>query len=343
MSNENCTLVRKTGFRPFKRCMYCDQPIRECFGIQFMVIASAIIALLILIFFISDLPALVFDTMILITLLVALLAFLASKETNEIVLNNVLLSQLNKQLEERVKNRTIELEHSNDALIKADQMKNEFIGVINHELKTPITSVISGIELIRVHGIEKLNESQKKMIDIMDKSGRDMLRLANNLLDVSKIESGKIVLYPDHFPLVSMMEEVVQALRPEADRKHVQIETRIDDSISTIYADPDRIKQAFFNIIDNAIKYSNEGGHVSISAKVVDHIILIEVSDKGLGIKEENIGRIFEKFARRAPGYKGTGLGLYITKSLVEAHNGSVEVDSKYGSGSTFRIKLPKV
>lgn len=341
--NMNCMLVRTTGFKPFRRCLYCERSIRDCFGLQFFVISLAIIVLLIITFFITDLPALVLDMMITVTVLVALLSYLASKETNEIILNNVFLSQLNKDLEEKVKQRTEELQRSNSDLIRVNQMQNDFIGIINHELKTPITVVMSGVELIKARGIEKFDDSQKKMLDIVGKSGEDMLKLANNLLDVSKIDAKQIVIFPERIPVINLIEELTQALKSEVDRKKIKLITNIDESISTIYADSVRIKQVLFNLIDNAVKYTGEKGTVTISIKDLKDQIKVEVKDTGPGIKIEHLSQIFNKFAKRVAGYKGTGLGLYIAKSFVEAHKGKIEAESNYGEGATFRFFIPKV
>jgi len=329
--------------RPFNRCQYCERQIQECFGLQFFVITASIILLLIVTLFIADIPILVLDVMITVILLIMLLSYLASKETNEIVLNNVFLSQLNRDLEEKVRSRTEELERSNSEMKRINQLQNEFIGIINHELKTPITAVLSGLELVKARGIEKLDTSQKKMLDIMEEGGRDMLRLANNLLDLSKIESGKITVFRERFPLINLIEEVVLSLRPEADRKKLNITTKIDESVSSVYADSVRLKQVIFNLVDNAVKYTGEGGTITISAATENNSIKVWVKDTGIGIKNENFENIFSKFAKRVAGYKGTGLGLYISKSFIEAHNGNIKVDSEYGKGATFIISLPKV
>jgi len=343
MNDIKCLLVKMTGKRPFNRCKFCERQIQECFGIQFFIIAAAIIGLLITTFFISDLPALVLDIMIVITLLIMLLSYLADKETNEIVLNNVILSQMNKELEDKVKQRTTELQGSNDELTKINRTMNDFVGIINHELKTPITAVISGIEVIKSRGIDKLDESQKNLIGVMEKSGWDMLKLTNNLLDLSKIEAGKIVIYSECLVFSKLLEEVVQSLKPEAEKRKVNLNVNIDRSITTIFGDSVRLKQVFFNIIDNAIKYSKENGNVDIKVTDSDKHIILEVKDSGIGISKENMGSIFDKFTRRVAGIKGTGLGLYITRSFVEAHKGNIEVDSEYGKGTTFKITLPKV
>jgi signal transduction histidine kinase len=342
----NCFLVKRTGIKPFKRCQYCEMQMQECFGIQFFVIGSAILALLTTVFFISDLPALVFDIMILIILLVALLAYLASQEINQTILNNVLLKRINKELKEAEKQATlkaVELQKSNEEQIKINQMKNEFLGIINHELKEPITAVISGMDIFRAHGISKLNESQLKILNIIDKSGQDMLRLTNNLIELSKIEFGKIEIYPEFSPLFNLIEEVILSIKPEADKKKIKITINIDDPTTTVFADPQKLKQVLFNLIDNAVKYTPEKGSVHIDVKSSDSDTKIEVKDTGIGIKKENLDTIFNKFTKHVPGYKGTGLGLYISKSFVEAHNGRIEVESEYGKGTVFRVELPKV
>lgn len=343
--NVNCLLVNLTGLRPFKRCEYCDKSVYECFGIQFFVIVAVIIALLITVFFIEDLPALVVDIMITITLLLGLLAYIASKETDEITLNNAMLEHMNKELMESEKQATritAELRMANDEQVKRNQMKNEFLGIINHELKEPITAVLSGTEVIRAHGTEKLNESQKKVLDIIEKSGKDMLNLTNNLLELSKIESGKIELYPEYFPLTTLIEEVILSIKPEADKKKIRITGSMDHPTETIYADPTKLKHVLFNLIDNSIKYTPENGSINIVASSMDGHVKIEVKDTGVGMNKEKLGSIFDKFTEHGPGYEGTGLGLYISKSFVEAQNGHIEVESESGKGTTFRIFLPK-
>ena len=341
----NCLLVNLTGRKPFRSCQYCEKQVQECFGLQFFLISASIIALLITTFFISDLPAIVLDIMIVIILLVVLLAYLASKETNEVIQNNILLARLNKEIKETEKLatlRAIELQKSNEEQKKMNQMKNELIGIINHELKEPVTAVISGMDIFKAHGISKLNESQMKILGIIEKSGQDMLRLTNNLIDLSKIESGKNEIYPEFSPIFNLLEEVLLSIKPEAEKKQIKVTTKIDDPTMTIYADPQKIKQVMFNLIDNAIKYTPENGSIDISIKEMENNIRIEVKDTGIGIKKENLITIFNKFTKHVPGYKGTGLGLYIAKSFIEAHNGRIEVESEYGKGATFRIFLPK-
>jgi len=343
--NTKCLLVNVTSFRPFRRCDYCDKSIFQCFGIEFFVILAAIISLLITIFFVSDLPALVLDIMIVITLLLALLSYIASKETEEIILNNIMLERLNKELKESEKRATritADLRRVNEEQIKKVQMENEFIGIINHELKEPITAVLSGTEVIRAHGTERLNENQVKVLNIIEKSGKDMLNLTNNLLELSKIESGKIELYPEYFPLSALIEEVILSIKPESDKKNIRVTGRMDQPTATIYADPTKLKHVLFNLIDNSIKYTPENGSINIIASSEDGHVKIEVKDTGVGINKEKLGSIFDKFTEHTPGYEGTGLGLYISKSFVEAQNGHIEVESESGKGTIVRIFLPK-
>jgi signal transduction histidine kinase len=344
--NMECMLVRYTGATPFKRCQYCNRRVQDCFGLLFFVISVSIIGLLTTTFFISDIPILILDIIILVDLLVILLAFLASKETNEIVLNNYQLKKLTMELqkaEDTAERKTVDLQKSNEEQIKINQMKNEFIGIINHELKEPVAAIISGMEIFKAHGVDKLNESQIKMLDIIDKSGRDMIHLINNLLELSKIDSGKIEVYPEFFPLINLIDEVVLSIKPEADKKNIRIDRKIDKSTSIIYADPQKLKQILYNLVDNSVKYTPKNGTINIDAASSDDSIKLEIRDSGLGIKKEHLIDIFSKFAKHSPGYEGTGLGLYIVKSFIEAHNGTIEVESEYGKGTTFRIFLPQI
>jgi signal transduction histidine kinase len=342
MSNKNCSFVSGTGYNPFKRCEYCERRVGDCFGFQFLAISIMIIGLVISVVMISDLPALVTDILIVIIILIALLSHLASKESNEITLNNALLEHMNRELEDSVKQRTEAFERANHQLIKIDKMKDELIGIINHELKTPITCVLSSVEVIKARGTEKFDESQKKLTDIIFKSGQDMLKLTNDLLDLSKIESDNIELHPENFPIINLIEEIVQGLKPIADKKNVKLATFVPDNVSTVYGDPDRLKQVLFNLIDNAIKYSNDGGTIEISVKSDNNKIMFEVTDHGVGIKPDHINDIFNKFSKHSAGYKGTGLGLYIAKSFIEAHKGNLSVSSEYGKGAKFTFFIPK-
>lgn len=341
LPNLKCYFVSITGLRPFKRCQYCEKRTRECFGFQFFFIAISIIALLVTTFFISDLPALVLDIIIVIMVLIGLLSLVASRETNEIIYNNVLLAKLNRELEEKVAQRTAELKRSNEDLKQANRLKNEFIGIINHEMKTPLTAIISATEFIDLHARDHLDASQLKFIQLAKKNSIDLLYLTEEMLDLSKIEAGKIEIYKDQLDLAKLAEEITDALRVKAEEKQVTFKLLIDPAAGVIEADANRFRQVLFNLLDNAVKYSPEKGTITLSAKTANGKFIIEVSDQGIGIKPENLGHIFDKFAQRAPSYKGTGLGLHIAKSFVEAHGGSIAASSEYGKGTTFTVTVP--
>ena len=363
LPNLRCYFVSITGLRPFNRCQYCEKRARECFGFQFFFIALSIIALLVTTFFISDLPALVLDIIIVIMVLIGLLSLVASRETNEIIYNNVLLAKLNRELEEKVSQRTAELK--------------EFIGIINHEMKTPLTAIISATEFIDLHARDRLEPSPLKFLRLAKKNSIDLLHLTEEMLDLSKIEAGKIEIYKGKLDIPKLAEEITDALRIKAEEKQVIFKTAIDPAAAVFNADAHRFRQVLFNLLDNAVKYSPQGGTVELKAQLVNresgiavpaarlpqssnlggqgrqvdrtnheplttnHVIQITITDQGIGIKAENLGSIFEKFAQRAPGYKGTGLGLHIAKSFVEAHGGSIAARSEYGKGATFTVSIP--
>ena len=323
--------------KPFIQCKNCEKRFRECFSFQFFLVAAFIIALSITSLFIGEFWALVLDNVILTTCLVALLVYLNMKEMDEITFLQNFAAGIEQGAGEKSREAASSMRQK-----KASQMQNEFIGVISHELKTPITAVLSGIEIIRSHGTNKFDDKQNKLLDIIGESGQEMLQLTNDLLDISKIESGKIEIYPEHISLASLIDEVIQSLKPEAEKKNIKIASMINEAVTTIYADPARMKQILFNLLDNAIKYTDVNGSVSVAVSFSNNDIIIEVKDTGIGIKKERLGHIFSRFNEHAPGYKGTGLGLYIAKSLVEAHKGRIEVESELGKGSVFRIYFPK-
>ncbi len=266
----------------------------------------------------------------------------------------ILTSQLEKtnaDLEQKVTERTEELRKSNKALREAikkaqeaDRLKSEFIANVSHELRTPLNSIIgfSKVLLSRIDG--DINPTQEVDLSAIYNSGRHLLDIINSILDLSKIEAGKMELNISTFELVPMIEEIVTAGQTLVMGKRVRLESRILGSIPPIEADATKIRQVIFNLVSNAAKFTEEGW-ITIQASVVGEGVSISVIDTGIGIDKEALGSIFERFrqvdgssTRRAG---GTGLGLSIAKKFVEMHNGDLTVESKLGKGSVFTMHIP--
>jgi PAS domain S-box-containing protein len=249
-----------------------------------------------------------------------------------------------KDITERMKAEEEHLE--NKRLEAADKAKSEFLANMSHELRTPLNASIGFSELLKLGNAGELNEKQKHYADNILTSSQFLLSLINDILDLSKIEAGKIELFRDRMSVPETIKETLSLIKEKAMKHKVLLKTEFDPELEFIEADKQRFKQILFNLLSNAVKFSKEErGTVTITAKKEGDMAQISISDTGIGIKEENIGRLFHKFEQLEKGiskkYGGTGLGLDITKHLVELHKGKIWVKSRYGEGSTFTFLLP--
>ena len=273
------------------------------------------------------------------------------------------VSSSSKRLEEEIERKTallnertrlLELlERANRDLRELDRLKSTFLANMSHELRTPMNAIIGYTELLldRVDGA--INEEQEKSLKRVANNARHLLQLINDVLDISKIESGKVELEIKEIDLKWLIESVIPTFEPLIKQKGILLTVSIDEGLPLIYGDEERIKQILINLLSNAVKFTHQGG-IIISAKLSERgvgrgetPIFVEVciEDTGIGIKEEDISRIFDKFVQvdltTVRQYEGTGLGLSITRGLVSMHKGMIWVTSKYGEGSRFCFTLP--
>ncbi len=239
-----------------------------------------------------------------------------------------------------------EIRFENERLISANKARSEFLTIISHELRTPLTSVIGYSIILKGKAQGKLNEKQEFFVDNVLASSKHLLDLINSILDMAKIESGKLEMIFEEISVPETIRETLKLLKEKAAEHKIVLKTEFDPVLPVIKADRQKFKQILFNLLSNAIKFSKDrGGIVTVSAEKEGNMAKISVSDTGIGIKEEDIPKLFQKFEQLDSGisrkYDGTGLGLSITKHLVELHGGKITVKSKYGSGSTFSFLLP--
>jgi two-component system phosphate regulon sensor histidine kinase PhoR len=234
--------------------------------------------------------------------------------------------------------------HDITELKKLEQMRKDFLANVSHELKTPITS-IKGFSETLLDGAMEDQKLREYFLSIILKESDRMQGLIEDLLDLSKIEQQGFKLNMEVVELKQMLEEICVILQAKAEDKQIALELDMDETVS-VPGDPYRLKQIFINLINNAISYTPAGGRVSVTVKNEHEWVRVKVSDTGIGISKEEIPRIFERFYRvdkaRSRNTGGTGLGLSIVKHLVEAHHGSIAVESEVGNGTTFTVKLPK-
>ena len=240
-----------------------------------------------------------------------------------------------------------ELEQKTRKLKEFDQLKSDFVSTISHELRTPLTTMKEFTSIISDEIPGKLTKDQREYINIIKGNIDRLARLINNLLDMSKIEAGKIELIRTIVDVADLANSVVSTLRPEAEKKHIEFKTLFHTPLPGIYADADKIVQVFTNLIGNAIKFTPENGQITVEIIDRDKEVEYSVADTGVGIASENLDKLFGKFQQfdrtGGAGAKGTGLGLAITKKLLELHQGKIWVTSEPGKGSKFIFTLPKL
>ncbi len=253
-----------------------------------------------------------------------------------------------RQTEERLRDMqqtyTRELESRNRDVERANQLKSEFLASMSHELRTPLHTIIGFAELLAEELEGPLNEKQKRFINHIHTDSIHLLELINDILDISKIESGRVELRREAFDIAGALEDILSSFRPQAAAKSIAIETSLALP-ATIFADRLRVKQVLFNLLSNAVKFTPSGGRIRIEAAQRDGIVEISVSDTGIGIPKEQHEAVFDKFYQVGSTTKGvregTGLGLAITKALVEEHGGGIWLESEPGKGSRFTFTIP--
>ncbi|MGQ9714379.1 MAG: GAF domain-containing protein [Anaerolineae bacterium] len=229
--------------------------------------------------------------------------------------------------------------------IEADRAKSEFVSTVSHELRTPMTSIKGYTDLLLMGAVGDLNPQQHHFLEVIKSNADRLTALINDLLDISRIETGRLRLDLQPMHVQEVIEEVLGSLRGRAEAKGLRVRAEVPQGLPAVVADRDRITQVVLNLMDNAVRYTPEGGEVSVRVELADEALLVHVQDTGIGIAPEEQDRIFERFYRsedaRVQETEGTGLGLAIVKSLVEMHGGRVWVESALEKGSTFSFTIP--
>lgn len=251
-----------------------------------------------------------------------------------------------KALNTQLQARAIELDVANRALKKVGELKDEFVGTVSHELRTPLTLIKEGISVV-LDGIQgELNAQQKKMLGIAFNNIDRLGHIVNNILDISKIESGKMEIRRRLVNFTAAVSEVVEGFEPPARQRGLELKRNFShEKEIKIFADKDEITQVLDNLIANAMKFT-ASGHIEISIIEEGDSVTCAVSDTGRGLSKEDVSKAFNKFQQfgrtYGPGEKGTGLGLAICKGIIEMHGGKIWVESELGKGSRFIFRLPK-
>ncbi len=265
-----------------------------------------------------------------------------NKDQNQDEFNKDIISSVNQQVINWAKDKKDEIEE----LKKMETYRREFLGNVSHELKTPIFNIQGYILTLLDGGLEDPNINREYLLRT-EKSIDRMIHIVQDLETISKFESGELIIQKQTFDIVSLVKEVFEFLEINAQKKNIQlIFNQVYEKPIMVKADKEKIRQVLINLIDNSIKYGNSDGKTKISFFDMDENMLIEITDSGIGVAQQDIPRLFERFYRTDKGRSreqgGTGLGLAIVKHIIEAHRQTINVRSKIGVGTTFAFTLKK-
>jgi PAS domain S-box-containing protein len=253
-----------------------------------------------------------------------------------------------KHLREILEGQNRELQEQNQRVNEANRLKSEFLASMSHELRTPLNSIIGFSDFLLTAEDGRLDPDQREYLTDILNSGNHLLRLINDILDLAKVESGKLEIAPTPVDLREAVDEVCSSLRPQLMERQIELRSDVHTGLPRVVLDPLRFKQILYNLLSNAVKFTPPGGHVEVSlASSSGSRFAVRVSDSGIGIPANELERIFREFEQldSGPGrrYSGTGLGLPLTQKLVTLMGGSISVKSEVGEGSTFTVRLPLV
>jgi signal transduction histidine kinase len=249
------------------------------------------------------------------------------------------------RLEEIIAERTDDLRQANEELKRLDRLKTNFFSVINHEMRNPLAAILGYTDLLLMRG--PLSPKQENMLSTIRYSGQRLLDLVNNILDISRLEEGKLTIIPQTMGVLPAVNQALEIIKPIAEKKYISISVDVSPTTPDVRGDPKRVSQILVNLLSNAVKYTPDTGSVTISARRNETANMIEISvaDNGIGIPTDHLPHIFDRFSRFERDVMkdtvGTGLGLSIAKGLLEAHGGEIWVESEEGYGTCFTFTLP--
>jgi signal transduction histidine kinase len=268
---------------------------------------------------------------------------------NRMLHNLVAMQQELREVNADLDRKVDELAQANMALFEMNRIKSDFLATMSHELRTPLNSIIGFSEVLAES--EHLSDRQRRYASNIQISGRMLLGMINDILDLAKIESGKMEIKVEDFSIRDVCEGLANLARPWAEQKNINLESRLDEAIPFLRQDAGKLRQILYNLLSNAIKFTPEGGRVTLRAHAEGRFVVLSVADTGIGIAEEDRDRIFEKFRQVTSAdseggvltreHRGTGLGLSIVRELTRLIGGDVRLESQLGQGSTFTVRIP--
>jgi two-component system, NtrC family, sensor kinase len=256
------------------------------------------------------------------------------------------IEEWNRELQNRVRAATSELQHTINDLKEVDRLRSEFVLIVSHDLRSPLATIQTCLKVVLDGILGEIDEKQRDMVHRAERQANTLLVVVKDLLDFSRIKVGRALQKTEPLLLTHIVQEIVDFISLQAGEKNVTLEVDIPSQLPQVYADRSNMERLFTNLIGNAVKYNRYGGSVTIRAVEKEDLVSVEISDTGIGIPKADIGKVFDIFHRagnaKSTEEVGSGVGLSIVKQIVEAHGGTVRVQSEEGKGSVFTVDLPK-
>jgi len=361
--NQNCVLRRNVETQPYGRCSVCSLQLKQCHAWQSNGWSFALVVLTLSLLLVPPgWPQMLFAAALL--GVVVWQGLVNHKRTDDLIYGqhrlmgltqelrgkHLLIEQQNENLAAEVDARTAELREANMRLAAAnlellelDKLRSAVLSNVSHELRTPLTGILGSAQNLRDGIAGHLTQAQHEYVEMIESDSGRLIRVVNELLEWSRLQSGHIQLHRSPIALQSLVDEVFLLLRPAAERKGVTLEYA--GGAASIDADADKLKQILINLVDNAIKFSPVDARVRLRAEPSPGGLRILVEDHGAGIAPEDMPHVFERFfrGRSSDGTPGSGLGLAIARNLARLHGGDIALQSAPQRGSTFALNLPAV
>ena len=273
----------------------------------------------------------------------ALMQIIASQAA--ISIDNARLYEAQQQQVEEIAAQKRELEVFSAQIAEISRLKSEFLANMSHELRTPLNAILGFSEILKDNLVELTPEQRHECLQNIHTSGKHLLELVNDVLDLSKIEAGRMELSYDRFGVLDAVKEVHNVIRSLSERRDIDLAVEIEPTDLEVRADKSKFKQVLYNLLSNAIKFTAQGGRVWVNARADDEELVVDVGDTGVGIPKDHQARIFDEFYQLGNAttrqVEGTGLGLSLTRRLVDLHGGRISLESEPGQGSVFTFRLP--
>jgi len=344
--NQNCVLRRNVARQPYGRCSVCTLPLRGCHAWQASLLSFGMIVLALST---TVVPA----GWPLRVVALGIIAFVVAeglanhRRTDQLIYADHELREHNARLEQTVAAATRELLETNRALatsnldlLETDRMRDALVANVTHDLRTPLTAIKGAAENLLDGIAGALAPGQREYIEIVRDHATRLTGTVNELLQGARIEAGHVELRPESLDARAIAEEVASGLEPIARERRVQVEVRGHEA--RVAADREKLRRAVENLVSNAVKFTEDGGHVTVEVIPSHDAVEVAVRDTGHGIPAEELPKLFERFYRGSARKPGTGLGLSIARNLIRLHGGDITVQSEVGRGSEFRVRLPR-